>query len=39
MEKKTGIITDSNSGITEEEGKKLGVTVVPMPFMIDGVEY
>lgn len=23
MEKKTGIITDSNSGITEEEGKKL----------------
>lgn len=39
MQKKVGIITDSNSGITEEEGKKFGITVVPMPFMIDGVEY
>lgn len=33
------IMTDSNSGITQEEGKKLGIKVVPMPFMIDGEEY
>ncbi len=29
------IITDSNSGITQAEAKKLGITVVPMPFFID----
>lgn len=29
------IVTDSNSGITQEEGKKLGIHVLPMPFMID----
>ena len=29
------IITDSNSGITQAEGKELGITVVPMPFFID----
>ncbi len=33
------IITDSNSGITQEEGKKLGIFVIPMPFTIDGEEY
>lgn len=33
------IVTDSNSGITQEEGKRLGVYVVPMPFTIDGKEY
>jgi len=33
--KKVAIITDSNSGITQEEAKKLGVSVVPMPFFID----
>ena len=33
------IITDSNSGITKEDAKRLGVSVVPMPFMIDGEEY
>lgn len=37
--KKTGIVTDSNSGITEEEAFWLGIRVVPMPFTIDGVEY
>lgn len=37
--KKTGIVTDSNSGITEEEAYWLGVKVVPMPFTIDDVEY
>lgn len=31
---KVAIVTDSNSGITQEEGKQLGVFVLPMPFMI-----
>lgn len=33
------IVTDSNSGITQAEGKKLGVYVLPMPFDIDGQPY
>lgn len=36
---KTAIITDSNSGITQNEAKELGVFVVPMPFLIDGEQY
>lgn len=36
---KTAIVTDSNSGITQEEGKKLGIFVLPMPFLIDNVSY
>ena len=32
---KTAIITDSNSGITQDEAKKLGISVVPMPVLID----
>ncbi|MCI5582736.1 MAG: DegV family protein [Anaeroplasma sp.] len=36
---KIAIMTDSNSGITQAEGKQLGITVVPMPFTIDGEEY
>ena len=36
---KVPIITDSNSGITQEEGKQLGIRIVPMPFMINGEEY
>ena len=31
-----GIITDSNSGITQSQAKELGIHVLPMPFMIDG---
>ena len=31
--------TDSNSGITQEDAKKLGVHVLPMPFIIDGQMY
>ena len=31
MMKKTGILTDSHSGITQEEAKKLGIYVLPMP--------
>ena len=30
------IMTDSNSGITQAQGKELGIYVVPMPFYIDG---
>ena len=33
---RVGIVTDSNSGITQSEAKQLGLTVVPMPFYIDG---
>ena len=33
---KVAIITDSNSGITQTEGTKLGINVLPMPFTIDG---
>lgn len=29
---KTAIITDSNSGITQAQGKELGIFVLPMPF-------
>lgn len=35
MEKKIAIVTDSNSGITQAEGKQLGIVVLPMPFMIN----
>ncbi len=34
--KKIAVMTDSNSGITQVQGKELGITVVPMPFFIDG---
>ena len=33
--KKTGIMTDSHSGILENEASKLGIAVLPMPFYID----
>ena len=33
---KVAIVTDSNSGIRQEEGKKLGIYVLPMPFTING---
>lgn len=33
--KKVAIITDSNSGISQEEAKALDIKVVPMPFYID----
>ena len=32
---KVAIITDSNSGITQQQAKKYGVSVIPMPFYID----
>lgn len=33
--RKIAIVTDSNSGITQEQGRELGVAVIPMPFFID----
>ena len=33
--KKIAIMTDSNSGITQEKGKELGICVLPMPFFIN----
>lgn len=36
---KVAIVTDSNSGITQERGKELGIYVLPMPFFIDGEVY
>ncbi len=36
---KTAIITDSNSGIFEAEGKALGVFVLPMPVILNNEAY
>ena len=36
---KIAIVTDSNSGITQEEGRRLGVSVIPMPFFINEKMY
>lgn len=33
------VITDTNSGITNEEAKELGISLINMPFFADGVEY
>ena len=37
--RKIAIVTDSNSGITQDEGRKLGIAVLPMPFYINDVMY
>ncbi len=36
---KIAIVTDSNSGITQNQAKELGVSVIPMPFMINDKTY
>lgn len=36
---KVAIMTDTNSGISVEEGARLGVFVIPMPILIDGKTY
>ena len=36
---KVAIMTDTNSGISVEEGAQLGVYVIPMPVLIDGQTY
>lgn len=35
----TAVITDSNSGITQKEGKEMGIIVLPMPFFINEEMY
>ena len=34
-----GIITDTNSGMTEQEARQCGVTLMPMPFTVNGRNY
>ncbi|MDO4340723.1 MAG: DegV family protein [Eubacteriales bacterium] len=36
---KIAIVTDSNSGITQEQGRQMGVSVLPMPFYINEKMY
>lgn len=37
--RKTVILTDSSSGISQADGEQLGIRVMPMPFFIDGKTY
>lgn len=37
--KKTAIVTDSNSGITQKESKEMGIHVLPMPFFVNEKPY
>lgn len=39
MKARVAVVTDSNSGISVAEGKKLGIFVVTMPINIDGKVY
>ena len=36
---KTAIVTDSNSGIFPDQGRELGIFVLPMPVILDGQQY
>ena len=36
---KIAVVTDSNSGITQDDAKELGVYVLPMPFTIGEEDY
>lgn len=36
---RTAIVADTNSGITPEEAAERGISLIPMPFLIDGAEY
>ena len=36
---KIALMTDSNSSLTQKQGKEMGITVVPMPFFINCEEY
>lgn len=33
------IVTDSNSGITQQQGREFGIEVLPMPFFINDTQY
>ena len=36
---KVAVVTDSNSGISQKLAEEMGISVLPMPFTIDGREY
>lgn len=36
---RTAIVADTNSGILPEEAARMGISLIPMPFLIDGKEY
>ena len=36
MKNKIAIVTDTNSGITQEEAKELGINLISMPFSVNG---
>ena len=36
---RTAIMTDTNSGISKEQGDALGIYVLPMPVIVDGRDY
>ena len=36
---KVAVVTDSNSGITQKKAKEMGITVLPMPFFVNGACY
>lgn len=36
IKRRTAVVTDSNSGLTRQQGEAYGIRVIPMPFMIDG---
>lgn len=37
--KAAAIVTDTNSGITPQEAETLGISLISMPFFVDGVQY
>lgn len=37
--KKIAVVTDTNSGISTDYAKELGVYLIPMPFIVEGKEY
>ncbi|MCH5266927.1 MAG: DegV family protein [Lachnospiraceae bacterium] len=39
MSSKVAVVTDSNSGITQKQASAYGVSVLPMPFLIEGQTY
>ena len=39
MSHNVAVMTDTNSGLTPEQAKELGIFLLPMPILIDGKEY
>ena len=39
MSNRIAVVVDTNSGISEQRAKELGIYVISMPFIIDGKEY